>query len=91
MPRTKYLVKPIKTYTPNQNKAELAIRENKKSTRRLHDQKNIPLILYDYTNQYNALIRSHTALNISTLYNRVLEAIMTGSTPDISHLIHFSY
>ena len=74
--KTKYLQaqcahKPINTYSLNQNKAEITIRENKKLTRCEHDKKKIPLILWDYTNQYFALIRSHTALNLLHLMNKV--------------------
>jgi len=81
----------INTYTPNQNRAEMEIKENKKSTRRTHDKHNIPNVLWDYTNAYHALLRSHTASNHPQLMNKVPETILTGETADISPLIGFRY
>jgi len=81
--------KPINTYSQNQNKAENGIKENKRATRREHDKKKSPLCIWDYTNQYFAMIRSHTDLKLPQLMNKVPETIMTGQTLDILHLMVF--
>ena len=81
-------IRPIEAWTPNQNKAEAAIRELKRSYRHAMRWTNTPTILWVHCMQLMAQLRSHTAL---TTYELEGTTPITGDTPDISHLVEFSW
>jgi hypothetical protein len=82
---------PIEPHTPNANLAEDVIRELKRSYRRAMLATNAPQCLWDLCLQYVASVRSHTALSIRELEGEVPATILTGDTPDISHLAEFGW
>ena len=83
--------KPVEAYTPNQNRAEDAIRELKRAYRRCMMNTNSPEVLWDLCMVYHAQIRSHSALNIHELQGDTPQAVLTGDAPDISHLAEFGW
>ncbi|MGH7974084.1 MAG: hypothetical protein ACREBR_01060, partial [bacterium] len=87
----RYCIKQTATepYTPWQNKAEREIQESKKTHRRLMNSYQVPQQLWDYCVKFAAELRSktvHPHLNGRSPYE-----ILTGDTPDISHLMHFDF
>ena len=56
------IIEPIEAYTPNQNKAESAIRELKRAYRRHMRATGCPLAYWDYCFQHVANIRSHIVI-----------------------------
>ena len=52
---------------------------------------NSPLVLFDHCIQLMSELRSHTSLDILQLQGEDPIAILTGDTPDISHLCEFSW
>ena len=82
---------PIEAHTPNANQAEDVIRELKRSYRRMMIATNSPEVLWDKCLSYLAHVRSHTALSIKSLNGEVPAALLTGDTPDISHLAEFGW
>lgn len=84
-------IKPIEAYTHNQNMAEAAIRELRRMYRRAMRATNSPHVLWDYCLELMAEIRSNTALDIMTLKGDTPSCVLTGDTPDISHLCEFSW
>lgn len=80
---------PAEAYTPNQNHAESAIRELKLAYRRAMRRANSPELFWDHCYALMAEIRSHTALPMFQLQGDVPMAVLTGDTPDISHLVEF--
>ena len=78
-------------YTPNQNRAELCMREFKKRIWRLMARKNVPLRLWYFTSEYIADIMSLTATPLAKLQGRTSYEFMFGHTPDISEYIEFDF
>ncbi|MGH3053585.1 MAG: hypothetical protein ACRDL7_01240, partial [Gaiellaceae bacterium] len=76
-------------YSPWQNRAEREIQESKKMHRRLMHKFQVPKELWDYSIRYAAELRSCTVL--PHLGGRTGYEILTGDTPDISHLLHFDF
>ncbi|MGH3056523.1 MAG: hypothetical protein ACRDL7_16235, partial [Gaiellaceae bacterium] len=76
-------------YTPWQNRAEREIQESKKMHRRLINEYHVPQQLWDYSIKFAAELRSKTVH--PKLHGRSPYEILTGDTPDISHLIHFAF
>ena len=84
-------IKPVEPYTPNQNKAEPTIRELKRSYHKAMHKSHTPAILWDHCLQLMAEIRRHTALNLFSLEGETPDTVLTGKTPDISHLVEFEW
>lgn len=84
-------IHPVEAWTPNQNHAESAIRELKQMYRQAMIRTNAPAILWDHCMQLMCLLHSHTALDLYPLYGETPLAMLTGNTPDISHLVEFSW
>jgi hypothetical protein len=85
------VIKPIESYTPNQNKAEAAIRELKRMYRRAMLKSGAPEILWDHCFQLMCEIRSHMSLDLMTLEGETPTTHLLGDTADISHLCQFSW
>lgn len=85
------VLRPVEAYTHNQNKAEAAIREIRRMYRKAMRATNAPHVLWDHCIQLMSEIRSHTALDILHLQGEVPTTVLTGDTPDISHLCEFSW
>ena len=83
--------KPVEAYTPNQNRCEDAIRELKRAYRRTMMKTNSPEVLWDLCMVYLSQVRSHSAMNIHELQGDVPQSVLTGDTPDISHLAEFGW
>ena len=81
----------IEPVTPNQNRAELCMREFKKRTWRLMARKNVPLRLWCFTAEYIAAILSFTATPLAKLQGRTSYEFIFGHTPDISEYIEFEF
>ena len=84
-------ITPIEAYTPNANIAEHGVRELKRQYRKVMLATNSPECLWDCCMEHLANIRSHTALTIRELNGETPAKLMTGETPDISHLVEFSW
>jgi hypothetical protein len=82
---------PVEAYSPNQNRAESAIRELKRMYRRAMISSKAPEILWDHCFQLMAEIRSHTALNMMRLGGETPLTHLIGETADISHLCQFEW
>jgi Reverse transcriptase (RNA-dependent DNA polymerase) len=82
---------PIEPHTPNANRCEDVIRELKRAYRRTMIETNCPQCFWDLCLQYTAAVRSHTALSIRDLEGEVPVTVLTGDTPDISHLVEFGW
>lgn len=85
------VLQPIEAYTPNQNRAESAIRELKRMYRRAMLQSKAPECLWDHCFQLMAEIRSHMSLNLMNLEGETPTTRLLGDTPDISHLCQFEW
>lgn len=85
------IIAPIEAYTPNQNRAESAIRELKRMYRRTMIKSNAPEVLWDHCFELVAEIRSHTSLNLMSLYGQTPTTHLLGDTSDISHLCQFEW
>ena len=84
-------IKQVEAYTPNQNKAEATIRELKRRYRRAMHKSHAPAILWDHYLQLIVEIRRHTALNLFSLEGGTPHTVLTGGTPDVSHLVEFEW
>ena len=82
---------PAEPYTPNQSLAESAVRELKMSYRRAMRRAQSPEPLWDHCITLQAEIRSHTALSLFDLDGDVPQTVLTGDTPDISHLCEMEW
>ena len=80
-------IRPIEAWTPNQNLAEANIREIKRMYRREMRRTNCPAVLWDHCLELMAKRRSHTALSTNAPNDGPPMKILTGDTPDISHLV----
>ena len=78
-------------YSPFMNRAESAIRENKKMTARLLIKYKAPQRLWDYCSSLVALIQSNTAHDLYQLDGQVPDSIIKGETADISRLAEFEW
>ncbi len=78
-------------HSPFQNRAEINIRELKKQTRRIMQQSQCPLPLWDLCASYVAEIRNLTAQPLYSLHGRTPFELVTGNTPDISEYIAFKW
>ena len=78
-------------YTPKSNRAELAIRELKKKTRRLMVAKKSPERLWDDCLELVADINAHTVHENYDLDGETPYAMLMGETPDISPLAEFGW
>ena len=85
------IIHPVEAYTPNQNRAESAIRELKRMYRRAMNSSGAPRVLWDLCIELQAEIRSHTALDLFALSGDVPGTVLTGDTTDISHLCQFAW
>jgi hypothetical protein len=83
--------KTTESYSPWQNRAEGEIRELKKLTRRALRSNGTPNEFWCYAMEWAAKVRSCTAHDSIVLGSRTPEECITGVTPDISELIHFSW
>ena len=81
----------IEAHTQEHNRAELAIRELKRGYRRQMRRANAPRVLWDHCLELQALIRSHTALDLYALNGDTPETNLTGNTPDISFLVEHAW
>ena len=81
----------VEPYTQEHNRAELAIRELKRGYRRQMRRTNAPRVLWDLCLELQALIRSHTALDLYELDGDTPETNLTGDTPDISHICEHAW
>ena len=84
-------IHPVEAYTPNQNFAEDAIRELKRSLRRTMSTTESLECLWDLCLVYLSMVRSHTALPIRELQGQVPATLLTGDTADISHICEFGW
>ena len=80
-------IRPIEAWTPNQNLAEANIQEIKRMYRREMRRTNCPAVLWDHCLELMAKRRSHTALSTNAPNDGPPMKILTGDTPDISHLV----
>jgi hypothetical protein len=78
-------------YSPWQNRAEINIREAKKSIQRLMSRTNTPKALWDYCACYVADLTCYTANDIYVLHGRTPHEVVTGNTPDITEYTEFSW
>ena len=85
------LVQQLEYNTPWANRAEGAVRENKRASRRAMKKSDCPAKLWDYCAELVAKIRCHTAHDIPTLNGQVPETVVTGNTADISELVEFGW
>jgi Reverse transcriptase (RNA-dependent DNA polymerase) len=85
------IIRPVEAYTPNQNRAESGIRELKRMYRRAMLQSGAPAVLWDHCMQLQAEIRSHTALDMTTLQGETPYMRLFGETADISHICQFAW
>jgi hypothetical protein len=85
------IVHQTEPYTPWSDRAELAIRELKKKTRRAMMNSHCPKRLWDDCMELVADINSHTVHENYGLDGQTPQAIITGNTPDISILAEFSW
>ena len=79
-------VHPIEAHTPNMNLCETGIREMLRGYKRKMRETDTPACLWDVCMQNHSEVRRCAALNLRGLRGDVPEAIITGQTPDISHL-----
>ena len=77
-------VRVTEPYSPWQQQAEGTIREVKKGAGRKMVRSGCPKRLWDDAIEFEAYVRSHTALDIYSLRGEVPETLMTGNTADIS-------
>jgi hypothetical protein len=78
-------------YSPGQNRAEVNIREAKKSIHRLMTRTRAPKSLWNYCATYVAEIISITANDLHASHGRTPYEIVTGNTPDISEWAEFGW
>jgi hypothetical protein len=85
------MVHQTEPYTPWSDRAELAIRELKRKTRRTMVASHCPKRLWDDCLELTADINTHTVHENFELDGQTLQAIITGVTPDISTLAEFRW
>jgi Reverse transcriptase (RNA-dependent DNA polymerase) len=85
------IVHQTEPYTPWSDRAELAIRELKRKTRRQMVASNCPKRLWDDCIELVADINAHTVHENFGLDGQTPQALITGNTPDISSLAEFRW
>jgi hypothetical protein len=80
-------IKQTEPYSPWQNAVESAIRESKRAAGRKMAASKCPQRIWDHCIELEALIQSHTALDLFELQGQVPETIVSGQTADISLFI----
>ena len=80
-------IKQSEPYSPWQSMAEGAIKELKHGSGRKMMRNLSPDKLWDHYIELEALIRSHTALDIYELRGEVPETLLSGKTADISPFV----
>jgi len=78
-------------FSPWQNRAEGAIRELKRHTRRKMASDKVPERLWDFCAKWSTDIRNKTAGNRYALEGRTPYEVVHGHTPDISSLVAFTF
>ena len=78
-------------YSPWMQAAEGCIKQTKLGSSRKMLKTGCPKALWDHCIELEALIRSHTALDIFGLEGQVPETLMSGQTGDISNLCEFEW
>jgi hypothetical protein len=78
-------------YSPWQNRAELAIREPKKATRRRMARTSTPDVLWSDCIVMEAEIISHTAKPTPLLNGLTPQSLINPETPDISRIAEFEW
>ena len=78
-------------YSPWSNAAEGTVREVKRGSSRKMLKSGAPSRLWDHCLELEALVRSHTALDIFALNGEVPETKMFGETADITHISEFAW
>ena len=73
-------------YSPWMNAAEGCVKHVKQGSSRKILLSGAPRRMWDHCGEYEALVRSHTALGIYGLNGQVPETIIKGQTVDISFL-----
>ena len=86
-----FQVQQLEYNTPWANRAEGAVRENKRAARRAMKNLACPARLWDYCAKLQAKIICHTAHNIPTLNGQVPKTLVTVNTADISELVEFGW
>ena len=81
----------IEPTKPNQNRAELCMREFKKRIWRLMARRNVPLRMWCFAAEYIADIMCLTATPLAKLKGRTSYEFIFGHTPDISEYIEFEF
>ena len=85
------MVQHLEYNTPWANRADGAVRENKRAARRAIKKSDCPAKLWDYCAKLQAKSRCHTVHDIPTLNGQVPETVVTGNTADISELVEFGW
>ena len=78
-------------YSPWKQAAEGCTKQTKLGSSRRMLKSGYPKSLWDHCIELEALIRSHTALDIYGLEGQVPETVMSGQTGDISSLCEFEW
>jgi hypothetical protein len=78
-------------YSPWQVRAEISIREIKRTVRSLMAKKKAHPRLWDYCTTYACELRSLTAHDHFTLHGRTPHELVTGYTPDISEYLDYAW
>ena len=76
---------------PQANRAEGAVRENKRAARRAMKKSDFSARLWDYCAELQANIRCHTAHDIPMLNGQFPKTVVTGNTADIPELVRFGW
>ena len=84
-------VKQTEPYSPWQLKAEGTIRELKKAAGRKMVRAGAPKRVWDDALEFEAYVRSHTALDTFQLQGEVPETLMKGDTADISRFCEHAF
>jgi hypothetical protein len=78
-------------HTPEQNRAELTIREVKKGVRQLMATHRVPNCLWDFCAVYVCELRCLTVHGHFSMHGRTPYEMTTGQTPDISEYTKFGF
>jgi hypothetical protein len=77
--------------SPWQNQTEVEIRELKRHVRRFMMRTQTPLLLWDFCCLYTTELRNRIARPVPKLNGRTPYEILTGSTPDVSEFLEFTW
>ena len=81
----------IEPYSPWQNRAEMSIKEMKKSTLQVMRRRHAPRRLWDFAAVYATELFSITAHPLPALRGRTPMEHVSGNTPDISEYFLFDF